>query len=550
MVFESNGVKTALVIIPHQDDEINLMGGLLPLLIENGIDVHFVYMTNGDIFFNGKVRIAEAIAALSWLGIKGENVHFLGYPDASDKFGRSLYRSDKVVSTKYGCSTYGSGLVNDYAFLAFGEHSDYTYSNLKRDLRDCILKVSPEVIFVTDFDGHHDHRLLVMAFDEVMNDVLQNSDIDFHPYVYKGFAYSTAFKGNDDFYCLNPKDTAKPGRCNNALNTVTELDNPVLSWFSRVQFPVSLYSVVGNVLRDNILYKAMNEHRSQCVSLRAKRILNADKVFWERPTNNLIYKAELSATSGDVSHLLNFKLFDVEDISEMVEPLQFEFIGWKPALDDSERVLYIKFDVCEEVKFLNLYVHSISDVDVKVCINNDIVLNIKDFDVVGKKYCYIFNETISVKTICFMGLPDSAMLLYVEILPDGFAPFRYAKLKLNGNFAYKYLLDGSDISLDYEIYSYGFDVAMLRLVSDISKVSLNADSCKVPREVKRFHLSIVDEVTGTVYDTVSVERLNVFAKFFKLFVMLLDYFYVKLVHRFQKFKRSKMKMLHFDEVKH
>ena len=71
--------KSVLVIVPHEDDEINLMGGLLPLLVEKNMDVNICFVTNGDFEVPGELRIAEAISALQCLGISSDKVFFLGY---------------------------------------------------------------------------------------------------------------------------------------------------------------------------------------------------------------------------------------------------------------------------------------------------------------------------------------------------------------------------------------------------------------------------------------------------------------------------------------
>ena len=99
--------NTAVVLIPHQDDEINLLGGLIPLLRNLGVDFHFVYLTNGDAFFNGDIRIREAINALKILGIEKSNIHFLGYPDSNNLLQNCLYKHQDVLTTKYGNRTYG-----------------------------------------------------------------------------------------------------------------------------------------------------------------------------------------------------------------------------------------------------------------------------------------------------------------------------------------------------------------------------------------------------------------------------------------------------------
>ena len=51
--------KKVLIFCPHQDDEINIAGGLIPVLKEKSCDVKVVYSTNGDYFVDKKYRFKE-----------------------------------------------------------------------------------------------------------------------------------------------------------------------------------------------------------------------------------------------------------------------------------------------------------------------------------------------------------------------------------------------------------------------------------------------------------------------------------------------------------
>lgn len=165
-----------MVLVPHEDDEINLMGGLLPLLVKNGADVIVCFLTNGDYFYKGEVRIKEALKALKVLGVNNKSVYFLGYPDASNLVSSSIYKSTKVVRGKQGCATYGCGEKQDYRQEVSGYHNMYSYDNMKKDLMDIILSLKPEIIFATDIDGHHDHRLCSLVFEECMSYILNQEN--------------------------------------------------------------------------------------------------------------------------------------------------------------------------------------------------------------------------------------------------------------------------------------------------------------------------------------------------------------------------------------
>ena len=71
-----------MVIVPHQDDEINTAGALLSTFVRCGAQIVLVYTTNGDWKYPAARRMKEAIKAASILGISEEQIIFLGYGDS------------------------------------------------------------------------------------------------------------------------------------------------------------------------------------------------------------------------------------------------------------------------------------------------------------------------------------------------------------------------------------------------------------------------------------------------------------------------------------
>jgi len=89
-----------LVLAPHPDDETLSSGGLIQQAQALGLPVHVAFLTNGDnnewayslfrgaisldptsVLESGLVRRQEALNATATLGLKPEDVTFLGYPD-------------------------------------------------------------------------------------------------------------------------------------------------------------------------------------------------------------------------------------------------------------------------------------------------------------------------------------------------------------------------------------------------------------------------------------------------------------------------------------
>lgn len=119
------GVKV-LVLVPHQDDEINVAGNTIKNFNDLGAEVHVCYSTNGDYVLPAEVRIGEAVAALKVLGCLKENIHFLGYADSlnNNKQEHIFYSKEKVaVSTSGNKETYAALGYNDYSFQYQGKHN-------------------------------------------------------------------------------------------------------------------------------------------------------------------------------------------------------------------------------------------------------------------------------------------------------------------------------------------------------------------------------------------------------------------------------------------
>ncbi|WP_293727933.1 PIG-L family deacetylase [uncultured Phascolarctobacterium sp.] len=176
-----HGNKKILILVPHEDDEINLMGGLLPLLVELGAEVQVCFLTNGDFAAHAAVRLQEALASLECLGIDRRQVYFLGYPDASDVVDHSIYHASEPVLGKNGYYTYGCTMKQEYRMEKSKRHSLTNYAGLCEDLTELIIDIKPEIIFCTDIDGHHDHRLCSLTFEECIENILQNNDLNTSP---------------------------------------------------------------------------------------------------------------------------------------------------------------------------------------------------------------------------------------------------------------------------------------------------------------------------------------------------------------------------------
>lgn len=183
---------TALIIVPHSDDEVLLFGGLIQRRLAEKKPVFVALVTNGDYEAHseqeGQTRPAETLAALSLLGLPDENVFLLGYADTgmprSESFLAGLYDDkdgDHVHPSRVGIHTYGLPAHPDYHTGRYGAPALYTRNALIQDLSDVIQEVEPQAIFTTHpLDAHGDHEALFYFVREAAKGQL----------IYAAFAHS------------------------------------------------------------------------------------------------------------------------------------------------------------------------------------------------------------------------------------------------------------------------------------------------------------------------------------------------------------------------
>ena len=61
--------KRVLLVVPHQDDELNLMCGAIDEYLRYGSEVYVMYVTNGDNRVPAEQRLNEALAAVAVCGM-------------------------------------------------------------------------------------------------------------------------------------------------------------------------------------------------------------------------------------------------------------------------------------------------------------------------------------------------------------------------------------------------------------------------------------------------------------------------------------------------
>lgn len=300
--------KHVMVLVPHQDDEVCLAGGIIEQYTKAGSRVSLVYATNGDYNALAEERSREALAAAAVMGIPKEDVYYLGYGNQwqPQDDGSHIYFAadgDGVWTSHFGATeTYGTTVIGPW------RQSAYTRNNFLRDLTDLILELRPDVIYCNDYDPHHDHMALDLFFEEAMGNILQ-MDLGYHPAVYKGLAYGTAwhaeadFAGAENLHASRMPDWDHWGRMGIPYD-----------WDSRVRLPMGAENL-SPILSENTVFRALSCFQSQGAWQHAQQVLNGDKVFFERRTDSLLYDAVFYGGSEQVTVWNDFKLKDSEEFS-------------------------------------------------------------------------------------------------------------------------------------------------------------------------------------------------------------------------------------------
>ena len=336
--------KNVLLIVPHEDDDINVLGGVIDEYLQYGSRLTVAFMTNGDYNGLGETRLREAIALYDSLGLPEDRVIFLGYGDSLQTQDDHIYNApdnEAILSRAGKTATYGLE-----THPAFRDGRDYTYRNLYADMRDLILECRPDVIYCVDFDPHVDHKACSLLFDKVMGEILR-SEHGYSPAIYKGFGYSTAWGAEHDYFAANMKATVDIYH-----NSLIIQSPAVFRWEERVRMPVKA-GLLARSLQASLLERELGFYRSQNAEEKGVAVINGDKVFWRRATDSLLRSAALTASSGNPDCLNDFMLLDSRHV---LNPHYDPFDGrWTPEETDPDRMVSVLFQSPESIREIVLY---------------------------------------------------------------------------------------------------------------------------------------------------------------------------------------------------
>ena len=508
-----NGLKV-LAIVPHEDDEINTCGALLKNLTECGANVILVYTTNGDWKYPALTRMKEAKESASLIGIKENNIFFLGYGDAinNDEHNHIFYTMDAPTKSASGHSeTYGTKLYQDYSFKISGKHHSYIRKNFLNDIIHVVETERADLLICTDFDEHPDHRMLSLLFDQAVGIVCKNYP-DYRPEIWKRFAYSLAYTAVPDYCAINNAETKRPDIETTGKYAFDFIDKSIYSWKERIRIPVP-FSECENI-RTNFITKALLKHKSQYIITHADRIINSDEVYWRRRTDNLAFTASVTTSSGEGSFLNDFSVYGTKDVDSLV-PIFSDYF-WRPDDNDDEKRVEISWNSPQHIEQIVLYGTIDSESKVKelsIQLDDGYTCTVKDIPGDGSpQYIDVGSHDsithCTIKIISYEGLNyglSECEIYSKATVCSHIKPF--IKIISNDNFLYEHLIGEGTETISLDIYQFGVDAEecqfeVLKGNSRIEEKKLYVDPSDKEIVIRCTSPSM------NVYDQIKVKRLT------------------------------------------
>ena len=508
-----------LVIVPHQDDEINLMRDLLVSLQNCKATVYVAYTTNGDYSVPANVRYQEAIESLRILGVPKEQIIFLGYGDSFNTApNRHIFYADSEpsVSNAGYSETYGAEGIKELVYQVTGHHHEYLKYNYIADMELLLEEINPAIIFGIDYDTHPDHRMLSLGLDRALRN-MRAKDSSFKPVVYKGFAYVTAFHSYPDFYDSINLASIKEPRESHIYHYFGDRDvygSSIYQWSNRVRFPVTERNR-GPFLWNSPLFKAIKAHTSQSFGFKATAVMNSDIVFWQRRTDSIAYDAQLEVSSNsDIKdRLVDFKLFDISDINSL-EPV-LDTLAWTSSKDDTQPSIQLTWNNAQDIRQIVLYSAIDFDESCRECTvyiddqqvgtgivlpkGHPLVLSL-DTTYHGNQLRLVFDGPITLAEleVYATAMQDNPLQPFIKIVKDD-------------NFIYDYYVDDRKQSLDLSLYTYMTEAKDITLsVDGESSIERNGSDYTIHFHPKETRITVKATLKGHAdcYDQVVIHRVS------------------------------------------
>jgi LmbE family N-acetylglucosaminyl deacetylase len=422
---------TVMIIVPHEDDEINMAGATILGALQEGLEILIVFLTNGDYEYTFDVRCNETYQMAKEIGLPQENIIFLGF---GDFIGHEIIQNKLAIITSHANhdKTYGF----DFASLVMNEAQPYSWPGIIQSLIDVILHFKPDTIIATDYDTHVDHRLCTFTVASAIEWIIKHTE--FRPQLLSAFAYATGYETVDDYYDNNILSTVINKRAlpSNDFST----GNPTLSWTHRLRIPVP-YDCRKGKLVTNPIFKAMAAHMSQEGYKRGSRLINGDQVFWRRKTDNLSLNAVITVSSGEATHLNDFMRFNIENVQ--LNTYNPEDYMWIPTIDDIERKAHIAFKkniVIQVIQLFGNVQNTYSPCSIRIEMSNGKQIILDEIAHMGNGISYVFNEPLFLEWIDIYIDKQCLGLSEIELYSNNSDIYDYCHILADNHFMYDWVV--------------------------------------------------------------------------------------------------------------
>lgn len=547
-----------LILVPHQDDEINVAGNTIANFFRMGAEIHVCYSTNGDYEVPASIRIQEAINSLKKLGCNVENIHFLGYADSlnNNPNGHIFYDEEKVVESKSGhTETYGWKQYKDYRFTKTGSHSKYNSKSYNKDLKELILDIRANIIICVDLDTHADHRMLSLSFDKVMGEILKTG-IDYHPLVLKRFAYPLAYFAPQDFYSLNLKSTLKPTIDYHSYPQDL-IDTSYYDWNQRLRLPV-IKGEYNHFLSTKMLTQALSCHKSQSAIFKASGIINGDEVFFIRRTDSLSYKATVNVSSGNGEMLNDFQSLNTKNIDD--KNLVFDDYLWRPDYDDERKEASFSWDSPVDISYIRIYgnIEGAGTIEkIRIIFDNRYYLDVgplpmrgRPLDIMLETHYCVSNCKIIINEIEGTEYGISKCEFYTNHYSEVMLP-PLLKILIEDDFVYKYYIDYIIKSINISSYFFMNKQHRVRYkVINGDAIFFDGKIIFGKSKLVVLRAELIDN--PEIYDQVIIERLHSMQILFLRSIQMTEEFFLHCFSRLMRksnFLKNKFKGMYNERSK-
>ena len=358
--------KTIWLIATHCDDEANVGYSIVRDNVLAGNDV---YVTNHS---TSGIRGGEAIEAMGILGLPSENYLVSGVCVKDINSGGYYALPDRDTAPD-GLKTGGFTVSKTGVYypswpsLHMGGEQSGSINSTVNIFANIITTLRPDEIYCIDQDNNYGHRTTSYLIEDAVCKVLRENEDGYVPRVYKGFSYVTAWSAKRDFYSYSPDDSTRyylkstllPSRSQDGYVWGGQQMSPY-KWSERVRFPMP--EGLQTADEENLIFDVMSCYKSQNLeedgAVKAECVANADKVFWERDTRGISYKADVSVSSNESikERVVDFHLNDRrKDDGTGDVASDYANYTWKPAEEDSEKTISLSWDTQQDIKKITLY---------------------------------------------------------------------------------------------------------------------------------------------------------------------------------------------------